>query len=498
MRPVLYHLGRAGDRFVVGEGPVDLASQPRPIVVGRREDAGSDVQMLVDDPWMSSRHARIVDGPRGIGRLFIEDCGSRNGVLVNGAKADRAPLLHGDIVEMGRTFWVFAEERGVEPLLSSPAEFGAIATWHPRLGQQLVQLATRAGSMDHVLVAGPPGSGRGFVARTLHQVSRRDGRMVHLDCREHGPRNAGTELFGADGTTGKLADAARGTLLLEHVERLGHDTQLQLADALRRRAYPQTRVVATVGAAVDALVADGSLTRALVDAVGLLRVDTPALDERLCDLGILLDDFMARARGAVAVDREACRVLFRHRFTQNVRGFGRVVEAASSLAADDDRRRKGGMIEVAHLPLCVAGIDTLRGVLAQAHIPASDDDLATTGKHAQPSFSDNGVPPPFDAPPPFDPLPHVEPSRSALLPDHDAHRPPATRSPSPWRTATVGQGIEALLPLDPAPGVDADALLAALRGARGNVSAAARTLGRPRALVLRWLRDMNIDPLAFR
>jgi transcriptional regulator of acetoin/glycerol metabolism len=41
-------------------------------------------------------------------------------------------------------------------------------------------------------------------------------------------------------------------------------------------------------------------------------------------------------------------------------------------------------------------------------------------------------------------------------------------------------------------------LLGALKAARGNVSAAARLLGRPRSQVMRWLRDLNIDPLAYR
>lgn len=502
MRPVLYHLGRAGDRFVVGDGPADLGGQPRPIHIGRREDASPDVQILVDDPWMSSLHARIVDGVRGAGaaRLFLEDCGSRNGVLVNGTKAERAPLLHGDIVEMGRTFWVFVEERGSEPLLASPAEFGALATWHPRFGQQLVQLSARATSTEHVLVSGPAGSGRGFVARTLHQVSRREGRMVHVDCRERGPRNAIVELFGVDGAPGKLAEAARGTLLLEHVDRLAVDVQSRLGEALRRRAHPQTRVVATVSDAVDALVGAGTLSRALVDAMGL-RVDTPALEDRLCDLGILLDEFMARARGAVAVDREACRVLFRHRFTQNVRGFGRVVEAASSLAADDDRRRRGGMIEVTHLPFCVAGVDTLRTLLSQANLLAGEADVGLTGKHQVPVFSEADAPPHVhgpDAHAPEESTFRADALSSVIHTDAEVSLPVPKRPASPWRKATVGVGVEAPLPLDPPPAVDADALVAALRGARGNVSAAARTLGRPRALVLRWLRDLNIDPLSFR
>ena len=43
-----------------------------------------------------------------------------------------------------------------------------------------------------------------------------------------------------------------------------------------------------------------------------------------------------------------------------------------------------------------------------------------------------------------------------------------------------------------------DALVAALKKTHGNVSATARALGRPRALVLRWLRDLNVDPMLYR
>jgi transcriptional regulator of acetoin/glycerol metabolism len=49
-----------------------------------------------------------------------------------------------------------------------------------------------------------------------------------------------------------------------------------------------------------------------------------------------------------------------------------------------------------------------------------------------------------------------------------------------------------------AKAVDPQILQAALKKARGNVSAAARHLGKPRALVLRWMKEFDIDPSTFR
>ena len=64
-----------------------------------------------------------------------------------------------------------------------------------------------------------------------------------------------------------------------------------------------------------------------------------------------------------AISREACRVLFRHRFGQHVRGFARVVEAAASLAVEHNAK---GVVSVEHLPFSVAGTDAMLALLSRA------------------------------------------------------------------------------------------------------------------------------------
>ena len=529
IRPVLYQLGRVGDRFYVGDGPLELMAQPRPLLFGRLEEGTRPTvengRVGVDDPWMSQRHARIVEGTRvptsGVGgvRLFIEDLGSRNGVVVNGASSPRVPLIHGDIVETGRTFWVYVEERGSEPLLTAPVELGAMATWHPRLGQQLLELTHKIKSNEHVLVGGPDGAGKGFLARTLHQVSRRDGRFLHLDCQEQRPRRIVVDLFGADGgPQGKLRDAGAGTLLLENVDALSAELQDRLADALLRCSFTpenktravalNVRVVATLtrrkGGTVGAM-----LRPALQDVLGSLRVDLPPLADRLCDLGLLLDDFLSRAKGAPAIARESCRVLFRHRFGQHVRGFARVIEAAASIAVDDDtdardaRGARTGVIELRHLPFSVAGADAMKSLLHKAQrlsvgeesVSAVRDERELTGKVPMLSATgdDGAVSDSADKD-------ASEKDAFSSMIETDAEREhPVLASAPPRRRGThshleqekkARSGASDIWAED----VDNDALMAALRRSRGNVSAAARALGRPRALVMRWLRDLGIDP----
>ena len=514
LRAVLYQLGRVDERFVPGDAPVDLSIERRPLLVGRR-DPDSGVQrgrIFVDDPWMSGQHARLVDGPARVGqpggppRIFIEDLGSKNGVLINGVAAPRTALLHGDIVETGRTFWVYVEERETEPVLPAAVELGAFVTWHPRLGAQLQDLLSRADSSEHALIVGKDGTGKGFLARTLHQISRRDGRFLHLDCAERRPRKIAVDLFGKEGLSGRLRDAAGGTLLLEHVEVLPLELQVRLADVLLRKGVSRdgrsghgavdARVLATISVAPEQLIESGVLDPGLLEVLSGIRVDLPPLVDRLCDLGLLLDDFITRAKGATAISREACRVLFRHRFTQHVRGFARVVEAAASLAVDDDdsgslptrAKRRRGTIDVQHLPFSVAGTDAVRALIARANQLAGGDAddaivktsteipvLSLTGDDESVGdvSSDGG----------FSSTQQTEAERARL--SSAPHRP---------HTASVmDAGVFA-----ESEEIDSDALATALRAAHGNVSAAARTLGRPRALVLRWLRDLNLDPLSYR
>ncbi len=82
-------------RYRLRSADADIALTDGRFFVGR----GRECQLVLDDPLVSRRHAVLfVDG----GRVTVEDLGSRNGTLVNGARIEAAVMLEeGDRLTIG-------------------------------------------------------------------------------------------------------------------------------------------------------------------------------------------------------------------------------------------------------------------------------------------------------------------------------------------------------------------------------------------------------------
>jgi pSer/pThr/pTyr-binding forkhead associated (FHA) protein len=67
------------------------------IMIGR----GADCQLILDDDYVSTRHARVVSGESGI---YVEDMGSTNGTYVNGQRITAPTTITlSDSVRIGKT-----------------------------------------------------------------------------------------------------------------------------------------------------------------------------------------------------------------------------------------------------------------------------------------------------------------------------------------------------------------------------------------------------------
>ncbi|TMQ09460.1 MAG: sigma-54-dependent Fis family transcriptional regulator [Deltaproteobacteria bacterium] len=133
--------------------------------------ADGDVRSMrlgIVDAWISSNHATLV---RESSCWKIVDERSMNGTFVNGRRHHAAVLHDGDLIELGRTFFVFREAVTV-PLDASCVMDGftldrpaGLATMTPALTERFDELARLAASRTAIVIQGPSGSGKELIAR---------------------------------------------------------------------------------------------------------------------------------------------------------------------------------------------------------------------------------------------------------------------------------------------------------------------------------------------
>ena len=341
------------DEVVLGRGSHRGASRveqkPRRLVV------------QVDDPWMSSRHARIA---RVDGRWQLEDGGSKNGCRVNGWPARQATLADGDVIELGCTFFVFRRkvpvvgDCGDLDLSATSSRPADLATCMPVLEHQLDALARIAPTDAAILVTGETGTGKEVIARAVHAMSGVRGPFVAVNCGAIPEGLVESQLFGHrkgafSGATsdqlGLVRSADGGTLFLDEIGDLPLPAQAAVLRVLQegevlpvggtRPAQVAVRVVAATHRDVDAMTTSGTFREDLLGRVAGFRAALPPLRERREDLGILLAALLRKHVGAgaegVTFTSEAARELYRHRWPLNVRELEKCLAAALALAAGE-------------------------------------------------------------------------------------------------------------------------------------------------------------------
>ncbi len=192
---------------------------------------------------------------------------------------DESMLLH---VQLQRLHHELRGQRQMDRLLGvSPAMVRVRAQ---------VQLA--AAGMASVVVIGPPGSGRQYVAKAVH-YGRRDadaGSLVPLSCALLGTdllRSTLAALLSRGGSDRKSS----GTLLLSDVHELPPEVQTELIGHLKDTGAA-LRIVSTSIAPLDELAESGGFRADLACALSTIAIHLPPLSVRREDIPLLAQAFV--------------------------------------------------------------------------------------------------------------------------------------------------------------------------------------------------------------
>ncbi len=224
-----------------------------------------------------------------------------------------------------------------------------------------------AGGESNVLLTGPSGTGKSYLAEVIHRHSARAaGPFVPINCGAIPAELVESELFGHEKGAftgaheqrpGRFERARGGTLFLDEIGDLPYPMQVKLLRAIQERVFERVggveslnadvRIIAATNADLEAAVANGEFREDLYYRLNVFPIAVPSLAQRPGDLPLLVEHFCAELQagyGAVVrLTSAALTQLGEYPWPGNLRELRNLLERLSVA-------HPGELIDVAALP----------------------------------------------------------------------------------------------------------------------------------------------------
>jgi PAS domain S-box-containing protein len=345
-----------------------LLEMPQAEILGKRDDKLFGAA--------ASEHLKSVDARALKGDVVEEE----HTLEVRGSHltflAIKAPLTdtQGQIVGICGIARDITERRSLESL-RAPVKVGYES---PAMRAAVVAAELAATTDSTVLLMGESGSGKDYLARYIHERSRRSaGPFYAINCASIPTELAESELFGHEAGAftgaskrkrGLLELAEGGTILLNEIGELPLDIQAKLLAFLDTRSFTRVggerdvtvnvRLIAATNRDLAKDIAEGRFRKDLFYRLDVFAIRVPPLRERLDDLAVLAEEQLSKltsrygsGRG-VQLGPGVMELLKRYGWPGNVRELRNVLERALILS-------RGGPLRPEHFQFGRLPVQTL-------------------------------------------------------------------------------------------------------------------------------------------
>lgn len=244
-----------------------------------------------------------------------------------------------------------------------------------------------------VLVLGESGTGKELIARAIHRLSGRSGRLVPVNCGAIPEDILESELFGHEkgAFTGAIASrigrfqlADSGTIFLDEIGEMSPKLQVKLLRVLQERKVEpvgstrsidiDVRVVAATNKDLREEVKAGRFREDLYYRLQVVPIELPALRTRGQDVELLARHFMDRccanlSRPTIEIAADAMACLRAYAWPGNVRELENLIERLAVLS-------DGDFLRIGELPAHLNEVaDSCQIIETASEIPADGLDF---------------------------------------------------------------------------------------------------------------------------
>lgn len=233
-------------------------------------------------------------------------------------------------------------------LLKSPLYAEAIIGEHPSIREIYSKIQKVAPSAASVLISGETGTGKGLIAREIHnQSNRKNNPFLTLHCVGLSEQLIESELFGyvkgaftgaKEDKKGLFEATTEGTLFLDDIENIPLLTQAKLLQALGDKEIRKvgdtkiieinTRIITATNKPLQKLVAQKEFREDLYYRLNIGFIKVPPLRERKSDIPLLVKHFLDKYKINKTITPDAMSCLLDYDFPGNVRELENIIQKA--------------------------------------------------------------------------------------------------------------------------------------------------------------------------